>query len=114
MLTEYQRSERSCAVYAGHIKGVQYAFFSAAGGAYTATYAADTTPPTVTLTTPAGGATGVNQSTIVTATFSEPNGPSYDYTDHGRAYAMPLMHSYQLRSLTTPRRVGDGHAKQSA
>ena len=32
------------------IKGVQYAFFSAVSGAYTATYAADTTRPTVTST----------------------------------------------------------------
>ena len=54
------------------IKGVQYAFFSAAAGTYTATYTVDTTRPTVTSTTPANGATGVSQSTTVTATFSEP------------------------------------------
>jgi parallel beta-helix repeat protein len=33
---------------------------------------ADTVPPTVTTTTPAGGATGVATSTNITATFSEP------------------------------------------
>src|SRR5439155_25334134 len=35
------------------------------------TGAPDTTPPTVTSVTPASGATGVNTSTTVTATFSE-------------------------------------------
>ena len=39
------------------IKGIGYAFFSAAAGSYTATYAADTTPPTVTSTSPVNGAT---------------------------------------------------------
>ncbi|HYI93632.1 MAG TPA: DUF4082 domain-containing protein [Bryobacteraceae bacterium] len=53
------------------IKGVEYAFFSAGAGNYTATYGSDTTPPTVTSVSPASGATGVNQSTTVTATFSE-------------------------------------------
>ncbi len=53
------------------IKGIEYAFFSAAAGAYTATYAADTTLPTVTSTSPATGVTGVSQGTTVTATFSK-------------------------------------------
>ena len=36
----------------------------------------DTTPPTVTATTPLNGATGVNVGTTVTATFSEPMDPA--------------------------------------
>jgi len=58
------------------IKGIQYAFFTAAAGAYTATYGADTTPPTVTSTSPASGATGVIQQPTVTATFSESIDPA--------------------------------------
>ncbi|MDI1231727.1 MAG: DUF4082 domain-containing protein [Methylobacter sp.] len=57
--------------FADNIKGVQYAFFTAASGAYTATYGTDTTPPTVMSTFPANGATGVIQQSTVTATFSE-------------------------------------------
>ena len=53
------------------IKGVDYAAFSGLAGAYVATYAADTTAPTVTLKAPADGATGVSLGTSVTATFSE-------------------------------------------
>jgi hypothetical protein len=53
------------------IKGVEYAFFSAGAGAYTATYGANTARPTVTSTSPASGATGVSQGTTVNATFSE-------------------------------------------
>ena len=58
------------------IKGIEYAFFSAATGTYTATYTADTTPPTVTSTSPATGATGVSQGTTVSATFSEAMDPT--------------------------------------
>jgi hypothetical protein len=58
------------------IKGVQYGFFSAAAGTYTATYAPDTTPPTVVSTVPNNGATGVNQGATVTATFSEAIDPA--------------------------------------
>ena len=58
------------------IKGVEYAFFSATVGTYTATYAADTTRPTVTTMSPANGTTGVSQSTTVAATFSEAMDPS--------------------------------------
>lgn len=53
------------------IKGIEYAFFSASAGAYVATYAPDTDYPTMTSTSPANGAAGVNQGTTVTATFSE-------------------------------------------
>ncbi|MEC4749602.1 N,N-dimethylformamidase beta subunit family domain-containing protein [Methylomicrobium sp. Wu6] len=58
------------------IKGTQYAFFAAAAGGYTAAYAADTTPPTVTSISPVNGATGVIQQPTVTATFSEPVDPA--------------------------------------
>jgi len=59
------------------VKGIPYAFFAAAAaGTYTATYAADTTPPTVTSTSPASGATGVVQQPTVTATFSESIDPA--------------------------------------
>ncbi len=58
------------------IKGVQYAFFSAVTGTYTATYSADTTRPTITSTSPVNGTGGVAQGTTVTATFSEPMDPT--------------------------------------
>jgi WD40 repeat protein len=60
------------------VKGVSYGVFSASAGNYVATYGTggtDTTPPTVASTAPADGATGVSQSTAVTATFSEPMDP---------------------------------------
>src|SRR5204863_4675042 len=49
------------------IKGIQYAAFAAATGAYAATYVSDSTAPTVTATSPSNGANGVNVSTSVTA-----------------------------------------------
>ncbi|WP_341525543.1 DUF4082 domain-containing protein [Nostoc sp. UHCC 0302] len=58
------------------IKGIEYAFFSVNAGSYVATYTADTTPPTVTSTTPTNGATGVDTVTNVTATFSEAMNPA--------------------------------------
>ncbi|WGV27943.1 DUF4082 domain-containing protein [Halotia branconii] len=58
------------------IKGIEYAFFSGDAGSYVATYAPDTTPPTVTAKTPANGATNVNTVSSVTATFSEPINPA--------------------------------------
>ncbi|WP_405361500.1 Ig-like domain-containing protein [Kitasatospora sp. NBC_00085] len=54
------------------IKGVSYAFFDGAVGSYTASYGRDTTPPTVTGTSPAAGATGVGPGTAVRFSFSEP------------------------------------------
>src|SRR3954469_18618091 len=63
-----------------------------AGASWTFTTAAapaDTTPPTVTATTPADGATGVAASTNVTATFSEPvqgvSGSTFTLTSAGGA-----------------------------
>lgn len=55
--------------------GVQDAAGNAIGSAVTVTFttvaAADTTPPTVSSTVPTSGATGVNPSANITATFSE-------------------------------------------
>ena len=53
------------------IKGIQYAFFDAAAGSYTANYSIDTTLPTVISTAPLDGASDVNQQPAVSATFSE-------------------------------------------
>jgi hypothetical protein len=58
------------------IKGVDYAMFDAASGSYVATYASDTTGPTITTVTPASGATNVDVSTTVTVTFNEPIDPA--------------------------------------
>ncbi len=54
------------------VKGITYAQFSAAAGAYAATYDADTTAPTVVNVAPIDGATGVAANATVGATFSEP------------------------------------------
>jgi len=58
------------------IKGLQYAFFSATPGSYTATYAIDNTPPVVTSTSPASGATGVAVTSTAKFSFSEPLDPA--------------------------------------
>lgn len=58
------------------IKGIEYAFVPALAGTYTATYAADTTNPTVISTVPINGAIGFSQSTAVSAVFSEAMDPS--------------------------------------
>lgn len=53
------------------IKGINYAFFTATSGSYTAAYAPDTTPPSVSGTSPVNGSTNVGTGTTVTATFNE-------------------------------------------
>ena len=53
------------------IKGVEYAFFSAAAGTYVATYGTDTTPPQVSATSPASAAVGVSVTVQPTVTFNE-------------------------------------------
>ncbi|HYG83804.1 MAG TPA: DUF4082 domain-containing protein [Verrucomicrobiae bacterium] len=58
------------------IKGVEYAFFPVTSGQYTAAYAIDTTPPTVSSTVPAADATSVAKTTAITATFNEALNPS--------------------------------------
>ena len=58
------------------VKGRTYASFPASAGTFVATYAPDTTPPTVRSTAPASGATGVAAASTVKATFSEPLDPT--------------------------------------
>lgn len=58
------------------IKGIEYAFFPGKAGNYVAQYTPDTTPPTVTSTSPTNGATNVSTVTNVTATFSEVMNPT--------------------------------------
>jgi hypothetical protein len=58
------------------IKGVDYAFYAAAAGAYVATYAADAVAPTVLSFAPASGATGVATVATVNITFNEDMSPS--------------------------------------
>jgi Domain of unknown function (DUF4082)/Bacterial Ig-like domain/Glycosyl hydrolases family 16 len=58
------------------IKGITYAFFPAAAGTYQATYAADTTPPTISATSVPNGATGVDPNASLAITFSEAMDPS--------------------------------------
>ncbi len=53
------------------IKGVDYAFFPADAGSYTARYGADAAAPAVTSKSPAAGATGVAVAARITATFNE-------------------------------------------
>ena len=58
------------------VKGMGYASFEAVSGAYTASYASASLPPTVTSTSPSNGAGGVAQTTTITASFSESLDPS--------------------------------------
>ena len=76
VLTGVQQGGSPIAFTTETIKGIEYAFFPASAGSYTATYATDTTPPTVSSVTPASGATGVPTASNVTVTFSEPIDPS--------------------------------------
>jgi hypothetical protein len=71
VLTAVSRAGSSVSFSVQTIKGVDYAFFSGIGGAYTATYGTDATAPTVTATSPAAGATAVSTAATITATFSE-------------------------------------------
>ena len=63
------------------IKGMMYAVFPAATGTYQTSFAVDTTPPSVTATLPADGASGVGLVTNVSVTFSEPMDPTTITTD---------------------------------
>ena len=53
------------------IKGVEYAFFTASGGTYAATYADDTAAPQVASTSPAAGSTDISVTARPSATFGE-------------------------------------------
>ena len=73
------------------VKGADYALVRATAGTYTATYAQDTTGPTVESVVPADGATGASQSAAITATFSEQVDPAtvssstFELRDSGNA-----------------------------
>ena len=58
------------------IKGVQYAFFAAASGNYTATYVSDNTAPTVTSVSPVNGSMDVAVNSNASAVFSEAVDPA--------------------------------------
>ena len=75
-LTGITQNGSAVAYTTQRIKGVDYAFFSAATGSYTAQYAPDTQPPTVVSRSPASNAPGVAANTAVTATFSEDMDPA--------------------------------------
>ena len=53
------------------VKGLQYVMFEAGTGDYAVSFAADTTPPSVSQVIPANGARSVSRGTNVTVTFSE-------------------------------------------
>jgi WD40 repeat protein len=75
-VTSITRDGTAIAFVPETIKGIEYALFPAAAGAYVATYAADTTPPTVSSTDPVNGATNVNANVNVRATFNEAIDPA--------------------------------------
>ena len=58
------------------IKGVRYLFAQAVSGNYQISYVQDNTPPDITATVPANGATAVSTITEVRVTFSEAMDPS--------------------------------------
>ena len=58
------------------IKGMEYAFFAADTGSYTANYGVDAGGPLVTATVPAAGATGVGIYSTASATFNEALDPA--------------------------------------
>ncbi|QSJ20471.1 DUF4082 domain-containing protein [Nostoc sp. UHCC 0702] len=76
VLDSISRNGNALTYTAQGIKGIEYAFFPGESGSYIATYTLDTTPPTVTATTPSSSATGVSTVTTVTATFSEAINPA--------------------------------------
>jgi len=89
------------------VKGMQYAFFTATPGAYTVTYAADTTPPTVTSVSPANGSTNVAVSAPTTFTFSEAldtssvNGSSFELrTAAGALATVTVSYDPATKSVT--------------
>jgi hypothetical protein len=57
-------------------KGIEYAFFDAVSGLYTANYGADSGAPSVSSTSPSPGAAGVPVGVTITATFSEAMDPA--------------------------------------
>ena len=76
VLTSVTRNGTAVTYDTRSVKGTDYALVRASAGDYVATYAQDSTAPTVASFKPADGATGVSQSAVVTATFSEALDPS--------------------------------------
>lgn len=71
LVTTLQRNGTDVPYEISTIKGIEYAMFDAESGSYTATYTADTTPPTLVTRTPTAGATNVQITTPIRGTFSE-------------------------------------------
>ncbi len=74
---------------------------------------ADTTPPTVTVTSPAGGATGVSRTAPVTATFSEAvdsttvNATTFELRDPtGASIAAAIAYNANVATLTPSATLG--------
>lgn len=84
------------------IKGIDYAFFDAASGAYQVTYGPDTTAPSVAARSPLPDATGVPTGVNVTASFTEPvqaNTVSFELRD-GTSAPVPATVSYDAGTRT--------------
>ena len=103
-LTGITQNGSAVAYTTQRIKGVDYAFFSAAPGSYTAQYAPDTQPPTVVSQSPASNATGVATNAAVTATFSEDMDPATistsTFTLTGPSGTVPATVTYDTASKT--------------
>ena len=100
----------NAAVYTATVKGGSSGVRDAANNALAAdvvwsfTTAAETTPPTIAAVTPAGGATGVPRSTVVTVTFSEAMSASTINTTtvalRSGAASVPALVSYNAATFT--------------
>jgi len=75
-LTTLTRDGSPASSTVGTVKGVTYAFVRAVAGTYQVTFAADTTPPTVSTVNPTNNATNVSTTAAVTVTFSEAVAPA--------------------------------------
>jgi len=76
VLTSLKQGGATLAYATGVVKGVEYAFFAASNGTYSASYGSDASAPTVLSTSPATGAVGVPGDAVVSATFSEAIDPA--------------------------------------
>jgi hypothetical protein len=85
------------------IKGVSYAFFDAAAGSYTATYAVDVTPPVISGVT---ATPGLGNTATITWTTDEPADSRVDFglsasalTSHAAGSSSTTTHSVVLTGL---------------
>jgi hypothetical protein len=103
-LTGITQNGTTVAYTTQRMKGVDYAFFPANAGSYTAQYAPDTQPPTVVSQSPASNATGVATNAAVTATFSEDMDPATisttTFTLTGPSGTVPATVTYDTASKT--------------